>query len=291
MRRPPFCRSPPISHSKSAQIVYDVQRLQTWFIFRLFKPHPFVSWGSFPRLERRDTVTPSYRSCSWGESGLSVPFQMGSLSTPAIYRASLAGDQATVKRRLGVVEWSGMEESRLIAGTALSVVETWRKEWRCCVLGQGRKRNKGLAVGGDSDEINRHAKKWAESSGGLGVQRWLFVFWTFLRDCETPARPMVNYGFVFARKASTAHEGVGLQSGCSHGMPQGRPDLDLRRCATRQRRLDRKHAIILRAGGGKCRGWEERWTREALSQGATLLIEEWVGSRDSGFFFCAQCGF
>jgi hypothetical protein len=26
------------------------------------------------------------------------------------------------------VKWNGMEESRLIAGTALSVVETWRKE-------------------------------------------------------------------------------------------------------------------------------------------------------------------
>jgi hypothetical protein len=30
---------------------------------------------------------------------------MGSLSTPAIYRASLTGDQATMKRRLGGVEW------------------------------------------------------------------------------------------------------------------------------------------------------------------------------------------
>jgi hypothetical protein len=52
--------------------------------------------SSFPQSQRGDSSRSRGR-----EDGLS--FQTSTLSTPAIYRASLMGDQAMMKRRLGAV--------------------------------------------------------------------------------------------------------------------------------------------------------------------------------------------
>jgi hypothetical protein len=63
---------------------------------------------------------------------LSKPWERGSfvvsdgtLSGPAIYRASLVGDQATMKRRLGAVGGrSSVDSIRMLA-----VVQAWGREW------------------------------------------------------------------------------------------------------------------------------------------------------------------
>jgi hypothetical protein len=100
----PACH-PPFSHSPNPRRVTlcvarpsDSCTNVVGLFFRASTLHSFVSWEArLQRAQRGD----SSRSRGRGD-GLS--FQTSTLSQANIYRASLMGDQATMKRRLGAVD-------------------------------------------------------------------------------------------------------------------------------------------------------------------------------------------
>jgi hypothetical protein len=98
----PVC-PPPFSHSPNPRRVCvarppDGCTNVVGLFFRASTPHSFVSWEArLQRAQRGDSSRSRGR-----EDGLS--FQTSTLSQANIYRASLMGDQATMKRRLGAVD-------------------------------------------------------------------------------------------------------------------------------------------------------------------------------------------
>ena len=184
-----------------------------------------------------------YSSRSRGR-GDRLSFQTGTLSRPAIYRASLAGDQAAMKRRLRAVKGKKFGCSIRLKCVVRSDGE--EKGRRCCVQTKEEK-VVGIRVEKQQCEINRISKEMSWILWPIwvaGGDCCAAVFWS-PRPC-----PVLQVVTTSCSQQSKTLEVLDwpVTWDLPHRTPQAGPDLDLTHCGSRLRGLKQKHAICVVAG-------------------------------------------